>query len=142
MAGAVLFRAGPGAPDRTEGGPAWPPRQGWNRALLGFFRPTGFVLSPLLPLYLLCQLAGRLGLPAILGADRQGRLALWQVLARLRDQGSRLSAVRLARSEAVAELLGLGEFSEDDLYANLDWLSGQQALIIVAEGRSPTDGTG
>jgi len=31
-----------------------------------------------------------------LGTDRQGRLALWQVLARVLDQGSRLSAVRLA----------------------------------------------
>ena len=80
-------------------------------------------------LYLLCQLAGQLGLPSILGADRQGRLALWQVLARIQDQGSRLSAVRLARSQAVAELLGLEKFGEDDLYANLDWLAEQQALI-------------
>jgi hypothetical protein len=80
-------------------------------------------------LYLLCQLAGQLGLPAVLGADRQGRLALWQVLARVQDQGSRLSAVRLARSQAVAELLGLESFTEDDLYPNLDWLSEQQSLI-------------
>lgn len=80
-------------------------------------------------LFLLHQLAGELGLPEILGGDRQGRLALWQVLARIQDQGSRLSAVRLARNQAVPELLGLTRFSEDDLYANLDWLSEQQSEI-------------
>jgi hypothetical protein len=30
-----------------------------------------------------------------LGSGRQGNLALWQVIARALDQGSRLSAVRL-----------------------------------------------
>ena len=73
--------------------------------------------------------ASRLGLPAALGDDRQGRLALYQVLARVMDQGSRLSAVRQARTHLGAELLGLGPFDEDDLYANLDWLAGRQALI-------------
>ena len=37
-----------------------------------------------------------LGLTKALGSDFQGKLALWQVLARVLDQGSRLSAVRLA----------------------------------------------
>jgi hypothetical protein len=41
-------------------------------------------------------IAVRLGLVKALGTDRQGKLALWQVLARLIDQGSRLSAVRLS----------------------------------------------
>jgi hypothetical protein len=80
-------------------------------------------------LFLLQHLAGELGLPQILGTDRQGRLALWQILARIQDQGSRLSAVRLARRQTVSELLGLARFSEDDLYANLDWLSEQQSTI-------------
>jgi len=80
-------------------------------------------------LFLLHHLAGELGMPEILGADRQGRLALWQVLARMQDQGSRLSAVRLARGQAVAEVLGLTRFSEDDLYANLDWLAERQSRI-------------
>jgi len=47
-------------------------------------------------LWTVYALAGRLGLEKALGTDRQGRLALWQVLARVLDQGSRLSAARLA----------------------------------------------
>jgi len=43
-------------------------------------------------------------------------------MARLIDQGSRLSAVRLAQNHAVAEILNLNEFNEDDLYKTLDWL--------------------
>jgi len=70
--------------------------------------------------------AERLGLRSALGDDRQGRLALYQILARVLDQGSRLSAVRQARTHLGAELLGLGGFDEDDLYANLDWLAEHQ----------------
>ena len=42
------------------------------------------------------ETARRLGIPQALGRDFDGQLALWQVLARVIDQGSRLSAVRLA----------------------------------------------
>jgi hypothetical protein len=73
--------------------------------------------------------ARRLGIEDALGTTRAGRLALWQVLARVIDQGSRLSAVRLAGSQAATEVLGLAAFDEDDLYANLDWLAEQQAAI-------------
>ena len=38
--------------------------------------------------------ARRLGIERALGTDRPGRLAMWQVIARVIDQGSRLSAVR------------------------------------------------
>ena len=75
------------------------------------------------------EVARSLGVVEALGATREGRLALWQVIARVIDQGSRLSAVRLARTHAVKEILGLGGFDEDDLYANLDWLSQQQPEI-------------
>jgi transposase len=74
-------------------------------------------------------LARELGLVAALGSDRQGKLALWQVIARVLDQGSRLSAVRLAGGHAVGAALGMVGFDEDDLYANLDWLSDNQADI-------------
>ncbi|MCX6880513.1 MAG: IS1634 family transposase [Verrucomicrobia bacterium] len=74
-------------------------------------------------------LAGELGITAALGEDRQGKLALWQVIARAIDQGSRLSAVRLASSHACCDLLGLDAFNEDHLYANLAWLSEHQADI-------------
>ncbi len=74
-------------------------------------------------------IAERVGLTKALGNHRQGRLALWQVLARLMDQGSRLSAVRLAESHAACDLLRLDAFNEDHLYSNLTWLSEQQEAI-------------
>jgi len=77
----------------------------------------------------LWSLAQELGLTDALGNDRQGKLALWQVMARIIDQGSRLSAVRLAGSHAACDVLGLESFNEDDLYANLDWLCENQADI-------------
>jgi hypothetical protein len=73
--------------------------------------------------------ARELGITRALGPARQGRLALWQVIARAIDQGSRLSAVRLATHHAGCDLLGLAAFNEDDLYANLTWLSKQQRRI-------------
>ena len=79
--------------------------------------------------WLLSQLARGLGVVAALGSDRQGKLALWQIIARVLDQGSRLSAVRLAGGHAVGPTLGMVGFDEDDLYANLDWLADNQAEI-------------
>ena len=53
-----------------------------------------------------------------------------QVIARVLDQGSRLSAVRLAREHAAGDVLGFSEgFSEDDLYVNLGWISAHQEDI-------------
>jgi hypothetical protein len=75
------------------------------------------------------QVARRLGIEKALGTTREGKLALWQVIARVIDQGSRLSAVRLAMSHAACDVLGLGSFDEDALYENLDWLAGVQAAI-------------
>ena len=45
-------------------------------------------------LWLVSTLAQQLGIVRALGATRAGQLALWHVLARVIDQGSRLSAVR------------------------------------------------
>jgi len=74
-------------------------------------------------------IAERIGLIGALGHHREGQMALWQVMARLMDQGSRLSAVRLAQSHAACDLLGLDAFNEDHLYRNLSWLSEQQEAI-------------
>jgi hypothetical protein len=79
--------------------------------------------------WLLHEVAKRIGLVEALGGDRQGKLALWQVLARALRQGSRLGAVRLARDHAVGEVLGLEGFNEDHLYQNLAWISDRQALV-------------
>jgi hypothetical protein len=75
------------------------------------------------------HVARRLGIEQALGTTREGKLALWQVIARVIDQGSRLSAVRLAMAHAACDVLGLGSFDEDALYENLDWLAGTQALV-------------
>jgi len=78
----------------------------------------------------LAQVARRLGLPRALGSGFAGQLALWQVLARLLEPGSRLAAVRLAQLHAACDVLGIRRgFDENDLYANLGWLSQQQQGI-------------
>jgi hypothetical protein len=66
------------------------------------------------------RVAEELGMVKALGGGRQAQLAWWQIIARVIDQGSRLSAVRLHDIHALAEAVGLEEgFSEDDLYDNL-----------------------
>lgn len=80
-------------------------------------------------LWLVYDMARQLGIVQALGTTRAGKLALWQVIARVIDQGSRLSAVRLAGMHAVCDVLSLTQFNEDDLYENLDWLCKQQATI-------------
>jgi len=75
------------------------------------------------------DIARQLGIHKALGPTREGKLALWQVIARVIDQGSRLSTVRLAGSHAACDILGIDTFNEDDLYRNLDWLSQKQQVI-------------
>ena len=75
------------------------------------------------------HVARRLGIEKALGTTREGKLALWQVMARVIDQGSRLSAVCLAMAHAACDVLGLDTFDEDTLYENLDWLAGAQAGV-------------
>jgi hypothetical protein len=77
----------------------------------------------------LYQIADRLGIAKALGQHRPALLVLWLILTRLIDQGSRLSAVRLAQTHAACELLGLDPFTEDDLYAAMDWLYEHQQKI-------------
>lgn len=79
--------------------------------------------------WLVYEMARQLGIAKALGDSRDGKLALWQVMARVIDQGSRLSAVRLAGSHAACDVLRLEPFDEDDLYLNLDWLYENQAGI-------------
>jgi hypothetical protein len=80
--------------------------------------------------YAVAQIAKRIGISESLGSGREARLALWQITARLIEQGSRLSAVRLHETYALAEAIGLEKgFCEDDLYRNLAWLAQNQAQI-------------
>jgi len=79
--------------------------------------------------WLLYRMAQGIDLVKALGSSQAGRRALWQVFARLLDQGSRLSAVRLAREHAAGEVLGLDDFSEKELYQAMDWLDERQEKI-------------
>lgn len=76
------------------------------------------------------QMAKNIGIESALGTGREGKLALWQVLSRMIDQGSRLSAVRLAQNHAACDILRIKKgFNEEDLYKNLTWLSENQEKI-------------
>lgn len=76
------------------------------------------------------QVARELGIEKALGTGFAGKLGLWQVIARVIDQGSRLSAVRLAQVHAACDALGIRRgFDENDLYENLTWLCHEQERI-------------
>ena len=76
------------------------------------------------------QVGKRLGIEKALGTDVEGKLALWQVMARVIDQGSRLSAVRLAQTHGACDVLEMRRgFDENDLYDNLRWLAEHQGEI-------------
>jgi hypothetical protein len=86
-------------------------------------------------------IAKRLGIEKALGTERAGKLALWQVIARTIDQGSRLSAVRLAQTHAACDILGMSHgFDENDLYDNLGWLSEHQEQIELSLFRARRKG--
>lgn len=87
------------------------------------------------------KVAKELGIDKALGNSKEGKLALWQVIARVLEQGSRLSAVRLANMHASLELLGLDDFNEDDLYYNLEWLCENQKKIEKRLLKKLTDRT-
>jgi transposase len=76
------------------------------------------------------QIAKTLGIEKSLSKEFAGKLAMWQVIARVIDQGSRLSAVRLAQTHAACDVLDIRRgFDENDLYDNLKWLADHQEKI-------------
>ena len=78
-------------------------------------------------------LAREIGLVRAVGEQtRAERLALFLIYARLAHQGSRLSAARWSEDHAVKEILQLGSFDEDDLYAALEDLESRQVSIEAA----------
>ncbi len=81
-------------------------------------------------LWVIYQVAKQLGIVEVLGKQQQGKRALWQIIARVLEQGSRLSSVRLAGTYDIASVLSLTKgFTEDALYRNLAWLSKNQSRI-------------
>jgi hypothetical protein len=134
---------------------SWAPEriEALHRALKGEFDGLSGDLPPtcgaiFAVLFVLKQLADRLGLTRGLGKGRRAKLALLLVLVRIAAQGSRLSAVRWAANHAVAETLGLGRFDEDDLSVALDALAPRQAqmeetlyrVLRRQPGQAPTVG--
>ena len=94
-----------------------------NEMTVGETRSIGAV-------WCVARVAQHLGITEALGRGRQAQLALWQIIARVVDQGSRLSAVRLQQRHALAEVIGLEQgLDEDDLYDNLTWLCERQSAI-------------
>jgi transposase len=80
--------------------------------------------------WVLYQIAKRIGIEDALGRDFHGKLSLWQVIARVIDQGSRLSAVRLAQVHAACDILGITRgFTEDNLYENLARMADNQEEV-------------
>lgn len=81
-------------------------------------------------IWVIYQVAKKLGIVEALGNSQNGKLALWQIFARVLEQGSRLSAVRLDETYAFASVLSLKKgFNEDALYKNLAWLATHQTRI-------------
>ncbi len=80
-------------------------------------------------LFALKHLADQVGITRVLGTAPESKLNLFLILARIAHGGSRLSAVRWAQQHAVASVLGVDDFDENDLYAALDWLASQQERI-------------
>ena len=115
---------------------SWAPEriEALRRALKGEFDGLTGDLQPVCGpifavLFVLKQLAERVGLLRVLGTERWAKLVLLLLLARVATQGSRLSAVRWAAQHAVAETLGLGRFDEDDLDAALERLAEEQERL-------------
>ena len=79
--------------------------------------------------WLLYQLAKRLGIVGALGRSGTAKLGLWMVISTVIGSVSRLSATRLAQSHAACDILGLDSFCEDDLYTAMDWLHDHQQAI-------------
>jgi transposase len=117
---------------------SWAPEriEALDRALHGDFDHAALSEPTVGPvfglLYVLKQVADQIGMSSALGSKEMGKLGLFLVLARIAHQGSRLSAVRWAEGHAVAEVLGLSSFDENDLYDTLDDLAQRQEKIEQA----------
>jgi hypothetical protein len=75
-------------------------------------------------------MAGKLGLPALLGpACHQRDLALALVISRVVRPGSKLSTRSWWDDTTLGADLGVAGASTDDIYAAMDWLEGRQDTI-------------
>ncbi|MHB8360536.1 MAG: IS1634 family transposase [Thermoplasmataceae archaeon] len=77
----------------------------------------------------LFKTAQDLNIVKALGNTEKAKRALWMILARLIEPGSRMANVRLAQRHAAIDILGMEKFNEDDLYDALDWIDTNQRSI-------------
>jgi hypothetical protein len=86
-------------------------------------------------------MAGRLGLPALLGPAGPHRdLAMALIISRVVRPGSKLSTLTWWADATLGADLGVDGASTDDIYAAMDWLAGQQDSIeagLAARHLSP-----
>lgn len=76
------------------------------------------------------EIAQRLGIKQALGNSKQASLALFQIAGRIITQGSRnYLANEWVKNQAVENVFNIGDFNEDSLYDNLDWLTKNQDKI-------------
>jgi hypothetical protein len=81
-------------------------------------------------------MAGKLGLPALLGpACRQRDLALALVISRVVRPGSKLSTASWWAGATLGADLGVAGAGTDDIYAAMDWLGGRQDAIEAGLAR-------
>ena len=77
------------------------------------------------------EMIARLKLDQVISSQpcRERDLVLAMIVARLIDPCSKLATTRQWHSTTLAEELGVGEATEDDLYAAMDWLLKRQERI-------------
>ena len=68
----------------------------------------------------LYKVAQELGIMKALGNTEKAKRALWMILARLIEPGSRMANVRLAQRHSAVDVLNMNDFNEDDLYDAMD----------------------
>ena len=73
----------------------------------------------------------RLGLASLIGSKpcRERKLVLAMVASRIVEPHTKLATTRWWHTTTLAEDFGVGEASEDDLYAAMDWLLAHQDII-------------
>ena len=73
----------------------------------------------------------RLGLASLIGSKpcRERELVLAMVASRIVEPHTKLATMRWWHTTTLAEDFGVGEASEDDLYAAMDWLLAHQDII-------------
>jgi len=80
--------------------------------------------------FLVKEIIKKMSIDKALGNKTDGKLAQFQLISRVINQGSRLSAIRMASQQATCEVLGIEEeTTEDSLYRNLSWLMKKQRSI-------------